>query len=133
MSYLQNIEVLIIHCLWEGVWLIYVVCVCLRIVVSNTYCFFSVLFFFFQCTLCCQFLQIALYGLPFSILKRLFVIHYQHTCMREILLSKANSAICQLYHGENKLIFNEMMMMMMMRSALFQANTLSWIFIVLAY
>jgi hypothetical protein len=22
----------------------------------------------------------------------------------------ANSAICQLYHGENKLIFNEMMM-----------------------
>jgi hypothetical protein len=56
MSYLQNIEVLIIHCLWEGVWLIYVVCVCLRIVVSNTYCVFSVLFFFFLCTLCCQFL-----------------------------------------------------------------------------
>ena len=26
------------------------------------------------------------------------------------LLFKANSAIVQLYHGENKLIFNEMMM-----------------------
>ena len=35
----------------------------------------------------------------------------------------------QLYHGENKLIFNEMMI----RSALYQTNTLSWIFIVLAH
>jgi len=25
-------------------------------------------------------------------------------------LFNANSAICQLYHGENKLIFNKMMM-----------------------
>jgi len=30
-------------------------------------------------------------------------------------LFNANSAICQQYHGENKLIFNEMVM----RSALF--------------
>ena len=36
----------------------------------------------------------------------------------------------QLYHGENKLIFNEMMMI---RSALFLTNMLSWIFIVLAH
>jgi hypothetical protein len=36
--------------------------------------------------------------------------------------------IFQLYHGENKLVFNEMMM----RSTLFKTNTLSWIFIVLA-
>jgi len=28
------------------------------------------------------------------------------------LLFNANSAISQLYHGENKLIFNEMMTMM---------------------
>ena len=35
--------------------------------------------------------------------------------MSEWLLFIANSAICQLYHGENKLIVNEMMM----RSALF--------------
>ena len=27
----------------------------------------------------------------------------------EWLLINANSAICQLYHGENKVIFNEMM------------------------
>jgi hypothetical protein len=33
----------------------------------------------------------------------------------EWLLFNANSAIFQLYHGENKLIFNEMMM----RSALY--------------
>jgi hypothetical protein len=48
--------------------------------------------------------------------------------INEWLLFNANSAIFQLYHGgENKLIFNEMMM----RSALFYSNTLSWIFIVL--
>jgi len=41
----------------------------------------------------------------------------------------ANSAIFQIYHGENKLIFNDMMM----RSAFFHNNTLSWIFIVLAH
>jgi len=45
------------------------------------------------------------------------------------LLINANSAIFQLYHGVNKLILNEMMM----RSALFLTNTLSWIFIVLAH
>jgi hypothetical protein len=47
--------------------------------------------------------------------------------MGEWLLFNANSAIFQLYYGENKLIINEMMM----RSALFY--TLSWIFIVLAH
>ena len=41
----------------------------------------------------------------------------------------ANSTIFQLYHGENNLIFNEMMMM----SALYWANTLSWNIIVLAH
>ena len=45
------------------------------------------------------------------------------------MLSNANSAIFQLYHDENKLIFNEMMM----RSSLFYTYTLSWIFIVLAH
>jgi len=41
------------------------------------------------------------------------------------LLLNANSAIFQLSHGKNKLIFNEMMM----RSALYKTNMLSWIFI----
>jgi len=45
------------------------------------------------------------------------------------LLLNANSVIFQLYHGDNKLIFNKMMM----RSALFYTNTLSWIFIVLTH
>ena len=49
----------------------------------------------------------------------------------EWLLFNTNSAIFQLlvYHGENKLIFNEMMT----RSILYLTNTLSWIFIVLAH
>jgi len=40
----------------------------------------------------------------------------------EGLFFKANLAILQLYHDENKLIFNEMTM----RSALYYTNTLSW-------
>ena len=40
-----------------------------------------------------------------------------------------NSAIFQAYHGENKLIFSEIMM----RSALCYTNTMSWIFIVLTH
>ena len=44
----------------------------------------------------------------------------------EWLLSNANSAIFQLYNGENKIIFNEMM-----RSALYYTNMLRWILIVL--
>jgi hypothetical protein len=48
----------------------------------------------------------------------------------EWLLFNIKSAIFHLYYGENKLIFNEMMM----RSDLYQTNTLSWIFfIVLAH
>jgi len=45
------------------------------------------------------------------------------------LFFNANSAIFQLCHGENKLFFNEMMM----RPALYQTNTRSWILIVLAH
>ena len=48
----------------------------------------------------------------------------------EWLLLNVNSAIVQLYHGENKLVFNKMMM----RCALYWTNTLSWVFfIVLAH
>jgi hypothetical protein len=47
----------------------------------------------------------------------------------EWLLFDANSAIFQLHHGKNKLIFYDMMI----RSALFYTNTQSWIFIVLAH
>jgi hypothetical protein len=49
--------------------------------------------------------------------------------MSEWLLFNANSTIFQLYYGEIKLIFNEMMM----RSTLYYTNMLSWIFIVLAH
>jgi len=38
-------------------------------------------------------------------------------------LFNANASLFQLYHGENKLIFNEMTM----RSALYSTNTLSCI------
>ena len=49
----------IVLCLVSNV-LIYFICVCLRIVVSNTYCVvFLLLFFFILCTLCCQFLWIV--------------------------------------------------------------------------
>jgi hypothetical protein len=47
--------------------LIYVICACLHVVVSNTYCMFIVflfLFFIVLCTLCCQFLCIVHFWLP---------------------------------------------------------------------
>ena len=47
----------------------------------------------------------------------------------EWLLFNGNSVIFQLYHGENRLIFNEMMM----KSAWYKTNTLGLIFIVLAH
>ena len=47
----------------------------------------------------------------------------------EWLLFSANAAIFQLYHGENRLIFNGMMH----RFALYKTNTLSCIFIVLTH
>jgi hypothetical protein len=46
--------------------------------------------------------------------------------MEEKIKCYTNTAIFQLNHGENKLIFSEMMM----RSALYQTNKLRWIFIV---
>jgi hypothetical protein len=49
--------------------------------------------------------------------------------LSERLLFNANAAIFQLYHVENKLIFNEMMM----RSVFFYNNALSLICILLAH
>ena len=46
----------------------------------------------------------------------------------EWLVFNAKWAICQQYHGENTLYFNEMIMMF----ALYYINTLGWIYIVLA-
>ena len=43
--------------------------------------------------------------------------------VNEWLLFNSNSAIVQLYHGENKLIFDEMMM----RSAFYLTNTLGFL------
>ena len=49
--------VLTSSCLYDGLCLIYLICVCLRIMVSNTYC---IMFFVFVLyTLCCQFLRIV--------------------------------------------------------------------------
>jgi hypothetical protein len=45
------------------------------------------------------------------------------------LLFNANSGIFQLYHDENKLIFNEMIM----RSALYYTKMLSWMLIALTH
>jgi hypothetical protein len=41
----------------------------------------------------------------------IYIINWLINRVSEWLLLNANSAIFQLYHGENKLIFNEMMMM----------------------
>ena len=50
-------------CLQEGSCLIYIICVCVRIVVFNTYC--VVILFF---VLCCQFLWIVYFNCHFGLL-----------------------------------------------------------------
>ena len=50
--------------------------------------------------------------------------HVKVNTVSECLLFNANSPIFQLYHGENRLIFSEMMM----RPSLYQTNTLSLFF-----
>ena len=54
--------------------------------------------------------------------------HKTHKILSEWLLFNTSGAIFQLYNGENKLHFNEMMM-----PALYLTNRLRWIFIVLAH
>ena len=49
-SYLQEVSCLI-----------YVICICLRIMMSNTYCVVFLVLFVFVFTLCCQFLWIVLF------------------------------------------------------------------------
>jgi hypothetical protein len=50
------------------------------------------------------------YKLFWSLLHDKYTVVILHTS-RILLLFNTNSAIFQLYHGENKLIFNEMMVM----------------------
>ena len=56
-------------CLWRDSCLIYVICVLLPIVVSNTYCvvFSFVFFVFVLCTPFCQFLWNIYFYCPFGI------------------------------------------------------------------
>ena len=55
--------------LWEGSCLVYVICICLRVVVSNTCVFLGFSFF----VLCGQFLWIVLFYYPFGVLWRKYV------------------------------------------------------------
>ena len=61
------------NCFQEGSCLIYVICVCSHIVVSNTYC--VVVGLFFLCTLCFQFLWIVHFDCSFGVLLRFICIH----------------------------------------------------------
>jgi ABC-type proline/glycine betaine transport system substrate-binding protein len=47
--------------------------------------------------------------------------------LSEWLLSNANWAIVQLYHGENKLIFNKMMMKSAAKQATLQRKSKDWL------
>ena len=64
-------------CLWEGSCPVYVMCACVRIVVSNTHCV-VLLFFIVLCALCCQFLWILNFWLP---LRYSLTFIYYTTCI----------------------------------------------------
>ena len=51
-------------CLLERSFLIYVICVCLRIMVTNTYCVVTLICFIVLCTQCCQFLWVLHFYWP---------------------------------------------------------------------
>jgi hypothetical protein len=83
---------------FNGSYLIYVICVCLRIVVSNTYCgVFFALFVFVLCTLCSQFFWIINFDCPsYSLMfiettkfrfifDRCFIIFYIHKSIINIM------------------------------------------------
>ena len=55
-------------CLWKGSYLIYVICVSLRIVVSNAYCVMFLFCFSVLCTICCKVLWIAHFVLSLRVL-----------------------------------------------------------------
>jgi hypothetical protein len=73
----------------------------------------------------------SLWGITLEILKRKIMVLKQewnivniHLLFEFVLNLLRNCVLTRQYHGENKLIFNQMMM----RSALSRANTFSWIF-----
>ena len=74
-------------CLYEGSCLINVICICLRIVVSNTYCgVFFVLFFFVLCTL---------YMLPVSLDCPLLIVPsvFTNVCLQYFNLAKRSNLL----------------------------------------
>ena len=62
-------------CLQEGLCLAYVVCVCFRIVVSNTYCVVFLFCFCSSCVACiASFSGLSIFDCPFGILFRVFIV-----------------------------------------------------------
>ena len=85
-------------CLQEGSCLIYVICVCLCIVVSNTYCVVF-LFVFVLCTLCFQSLSIVYFGLPHWLFSMLNVI--THTFLLLVIIGNSFSTFIFVRHKTN--------------------------------
>ena len=70
-------------CLWEGSCFIYVICVCLRILVSNTYC---AVFLFCLSSSCVPYVASFSLDCPFFILYSLTFVYRYGTCTRLSLL-----------------------------------------------
>ena len=73
-------------CLQECSCLIYVICVCLRIVVSNTYCCVFLLLFFSCVLYVASFSGFSIFYGPFSILQRLSIIQ-RSRCINDLFCS----------------------------------------------
>ena len=88
-AFLDKNDVFISSCLQECSCLIFVICVCFHIMVSNTYCVVFVLFFFVFCTLCCQFLRVVHFSLPLPFLSKVYLLHshlFRQKMMTNILI-----------------------------------------------
>jgi hypothetical protein len=103
-------------CVWEGSCLIYVVCVCLRIVVSKTYCVVFLLYLYSSCVLymvvsntyCVVFLlylysSCVLYMVVSKTYCVVFLLYLYSSCVLYMVVSKTYCVVCvfclRLVHG----------------------------------
>ena len=75
-------------CVWEGSCLIYVVCVCLRIVVSKTYCVVFLLYLYSSC---------VLYMVVSNTYCVVFLLYLYSSCVLYMVVSKTYCVVFLLY------------------------------------
>jgi hypothetical protein len=138
LEYLSLVCDILSDCVWYSVWL----CVIFYLIVCDILSdcmWYSVWLCVIFCLIVCDILSDCVwYSVWLCVIFCLIVWDILSDCkwsiVNEWVVEWLNGkwTIFSLYHGVNNLHFHEMMMMMMTMPALYNTNTLSWIFIVLS-